>query len=75
MWIAIEGIDGAGKSSVILNVQEKLLAKKIKVVLTKEPGGTELGQKLRSIIELNYDFKTAKDVTADLSEYPPIHIS
>jgi dTMP kinase len=51
MWIAIEGIDGAGKSSVILNLQEKLLAKKIKAVLTKEPGGTELGQKIRSIIE------------------------
>jgi dTMP kinase len=51
MWIAIEGIDGAGKSSVILNLQEKLQAKNIKVVMTKEPGGTELGQTLRTIIE------------------------
>lgn len=51
MWIAIEGIDGAGKSSVILNLQEKLQAKNLEAVLTKEPGGTELGQKLRTIIE------------------------
>ena len=40
MWIAIEGIDGAGKSSVILNLQEKLQAKNLEAVLTKEPGGT-----------------------------------
>jgi dTMP kinase len=51
MWIAIEGIDGAGKSSVILSLQEKLQAKNIRSVLTREPGGTELGQKLRTIIE------------------------
>jgi dTMP kinase len=51
MWIAIEGIDGAGKSSVISNLQAKLLVKNIKAVLTREPGGTELGQKLRTIIE------------------------
>lgn len=51
MWIAIEGIDGAGKSSVILKLQEKLQAKNQDVVLTREPGGTELGQKLRTIIE------------------------
>jgi dTMP kinase len=51
MWIAIEGIDGAGKSSVILKLQEKLQAKNQDIVLTREPGGTELGQKLRNIIE------------------------
>ena len=51
MWIAIEGIDGAGKSSVILKLQEKLQAKNQDIILTREPGGTELGQKLRNIIE------------------------
>lgn len=51
MWIAIEGIDGAGKSSVILELKEKLKAKHLDAILTREPGGTELGQKLRNIIE------------------------
>ncbi|MEO1924033.1 MAG: dTMP kinase [Nautiliaceae bacterium] len=46
MYIAIEGIDTAGKSTQI-----ELLKKEFpKAVFIKEPGFTELGQKLRKII-------------------------
>lgn len=44
---AIEGIDGAGKTTLINNLQEKLQQLKIPVTTTKEPGATELGKKIR----------------------------
>lgn len=45
MYVVIEGIDTAGKST-----QLDLLAKKYKnAVLTKEPGGTAIGSKLRQM--------------------------
>lgn len=53
--ITIEGIDGAGKSSLIKNVQPKLLplldAAGKKLVATKEPGGSNLGVELRKLLQ------------------------
>jgi len=53
-FIAFEGIEGSGKSSQIENIRQWLLAgglgKTVEVVSTREPGGTELGQKLRSLL-------------------------
>lgn len=46
--ISIEGIDGSGKSSLTKNMHQKL--SDYKCVLTKEPGGTPLGEKIRSIL-------------------------
>ena len=51
MWIAIEGIDGAGKSSLINNLEKKLQNLKINFLITQEPGSTKLGQEIKSIIE------------------------
>lgn len=51
MWIAIEGIDGAGKSSLINILNEKLRVLNIDHIITREPGSTELGKELRDIIE------------------------
>jgi len=48
--IAIEGIDGAGKSTV-LKLLEKKLSTSFSVVCTKEPGGTSLGTDLRAILQ------------------------
>lgn len=48
--IAIEGIDGSGKSSLAKNLYQSL-SKHYPVMLTKEPGGTPLGQYLRSIVQ------------------------
>jgi dTMP kinase len=50
IFITLEGIDGCGKST-----QARLLAKKLRqmgydVLLTREPGGTPLGKKLRPIL-------------------------
>lgn len=49
--IAIEGIDGSGKSSLAKNLYQELLNQKYAVLLTKEPGGTPLGLQLRTIVQ------------------------
>jgi dTMP kinase len=51
LLIAIEGIDGSGKSSLAKNLHQELMHKKYPTVLTKEPGATPLGQKLRTIVQ------------------------
>lgn len=50
MFISIEGIEGAGKSTFIHSLKEIFIAKGHEIILTREPGGSKLGQKLRSII-------------------------
>lgn len=49
-FITFEGIDGAGKSTHIAFVADLLKARNIDVVMTREPGGTPLGEKLRDIL-------------------------
>jgi dTMP kinase len=49
-FISFEGIDGAGKSSHIAAVAEHIRAAGITVLTTREPGGTPLSEKLRSLI-------------------------
>jgi dTMP kinase len=49
-FITFEGIDGAGKSSHVEWLAEWLRAQGKTVHVTREPGGTELGEKLRSLL-------------------------
>jgi dTMP kinase len=49
-FITFEGIDGAGKSTHIAALVEWLRARGLKVVPTREPGGTPLGEKLRELL-------------------------
>lgn len=49
-FITFEGIDGAGKSTHIDFVAGLLRQRGYKVVLTREPGGTPLGEKLRDLL-------------------------
>ena len=50
MFITFEGPDGAGKSTIIKLVHEKLLQDDFNIVLTREPGGTPIAEKIRDII-------------------------
>lgn len=49
-FITLEGLDGAGKSTHVQWLVEQLRGFGIKVVATREPGGTELGEQLRKIV-------------------------
>ena len=49
-FITFEGIDGAGKTSQIDACEAFLREKGIRVVRTREPGGTVLGEKIRAML-------------------------
>lgn len=50
IFISFEGIDGAGKSSHVQAVADAFVQAKRQVVLTREPGGTPLAEKLRDMV-------------------------
>ncbi|WP_274561062.1 dTMP kinase [Streptomyces spiramyceticus] len=49
-FIAMEGGDGAGKSTQVEAIAEWIRAKGHEVVVTREPGATPIGKRLRSIL-------------------------
>ena len=50
MFITLEGIDGAGKSTHLAALAEWWRARGAEVVLTREPGGTPLAERLREMV-------------------------
>jgi dTMP kinase len=48
--ITLEGIDGAGKSTHVAGIADFLRKRGKDVVVTREPGGTPLGEKLRTVL-------------------------
>ncbi len=50
MFITFEGIDGCGKSTQISWFEKTLKEKGIPSVVTREPGGTKIGQAIRKIL-------------------------
>jgi dTMP kinase len=50
LFISFEGIDGAGKSSHIDGLAQAFRAQGRQVTLTREPGGTPLAEKLRTMV-------------------------
>jgi dTMP kinase len=50
VFITFEGIDGCGKSTQISRLERSLRRKGLSVLLTREPGGTEIGRAIRDIL-------------------------
>ncbi|ASP49590.1 dTMP kinase [Cognaticolwellia beringensis] len=48
--VVFDGSNGAGKTTVINEVEKYISSKGLDVVLTREPGGTKIGEKIRHII-------------------------
>lgn len=49
-FISLEGIEGAGKSTVARALEEQLRARGLDVLLTREPGGTPLAERVRALV-------------------------
>lgn len=64
-FITVEGIEGVGKTTNIAFVQALLEQAGKQVVLTREPGGTQLGESIRELL-LSPEF-TGMDTTCELA--------
>lgn len=65
LFIALEGPDGSGKSTIASKLKDYIEDLGLKVVLTREPGGTPIGEQIRSIILDNNNTKMS-DMTEAL---------
>ena len=50
IFITIEGGDGAGKSTQMDNIEKYFTQRGYECIRTREPGGTEIGEKIRDIL-------------------------
>jgi len=50
MFVTFEGLDGSGKTTQAERLAARLATEGIEVVATREPGGTELGEKVRDLV-------------------------
>jgi dTMP kinase len=50
VFVSFEGVDGSGKSTQAELLRDALTAEGREVVLTREPGGTELGERVRDLV-------------------------
>ena len=49
-FISFEGLDGSGKSTQVEKLARSLRAHGLEVVVTREPGGTATGEKIREVL-------------------------
>ena len=49
-YLALEGIEGSGKSTIAVAVADRLRSASRDVVLVREPGGTALGEEIRRLV-------------------------
>ena len=50
LFVAFEGVEGSGKGTQIRLAQEWLEQQGVKVLVTREPGGTPVGEELRKVL-------------------------
>lgn len=60
-FISVEGGEGAGKSTNIEGVRARLHAAGLRVVVTREPGGTPLAEEIRSLLLAPRDEAVCED--------------
>jgi dTMP kinase len=60
-FLSFEGIDGAGKSTHIEWCAEQLRSRGLSVLVTREPGGSDLAEQLRSIV-LTHDMSSMSEL-------------
>ena len=50
LFITFEGLDGCGKTTQLARLSDTLTARGLQVVATREPGGSAIGERIRSIL-------------------------
>ncbi len=60
VFIAIEGLEGAGKSTVITGITEYLSKSGKQVITTREPGGTPMAEAIRECVKQNWEEQVAQ---------------
>jgi len=60
-FITLEGIEGAGKSTVAVKLRERLEQRGVTVRLTREPGGTPLAERIRTLVLERGDERVAPE--------------
>jgi dTMP kinase len=50
LFLTLEGVDGAGKSTHVQWMVDTLTSRGVTVLCTREPGGTPIGEKLRDLL-------------------------
>lgn len=55
-FIVVEGCDYAGKSTLVDKLRKKLVSEGHDVVVTRQPGGTEMAEELRGIVKKDRDY-------------------
>jgi dTMP kinase len=55
LFIVFEGVEGCGKSYQSRVLYKRLVKEGVSVILTYEPGGTKLGDKIRNILKSRYE--------------------
>ena len=60
LFITVEGAEGVGKSTNIAFIRDALESKGLEVIVTREPGGTEMAEEIREVLLKNRDEKVAE---------------
>ena len=64
LFITVEGVEGAGKSTNIRVIEEFLSERKLDYILTREPGGTLIAEEIRELLLKHHEEKM--DATTEL---------
>ena len=73
LYIAIEGIDGTGKTTQVELLKEKFINDGIAVQTVREPGGTPFGESLREIMNKHVDVLDLATLLAMYSARVQLH--
>ncbi len=69
IFLAFEGLDGSGKSSLMKQLEMDLSSRQIEFIKTREPGGTDIGDQLRQIILKKSDIEVPPGPRTELLLY------